>query len=113
MFTVQEPSRCELWEFRICAANDEGLGPFSAIKQSYFTPHIPKGKPENVIVGNITAQSVTVAWAPVADLKDEGSDGYRVSTASYLSFVVILALTKPIIYDKANYLSLALKQSWY
>lgn len=98
MFTVQEPSRCELWGFRICAANDEGLGPFSAIKQSYFAPHIPKGKPENVIVGNITAQRVTVAWAPVADLKDEGSDGYRVSSCKLLKFCSYLGI------DKANYL---------
>jgi len=78
MFIVQEPSRCELWEFRICAANDEGVGPFSAIEQSFFAPHIPKGKPENVTVGKITAQSVNVSWARVADLKEGGSDGYRI-----------------------------------
>ena len=94
MFTVQEPSRCELWEFRICAANDEGLGPFSAIEQSYFAPHIPKGKPENVTVANITAQSVNIAWAPVADLKDEGSDGYRVSSCKFLKFCSYVGIDK-------------------
>ena len=94
MFTVQERSRCELWEFRICAANDEGLGPFSAIEQSYFAPHIPKGKPENVTVANITAQSVNIAWAPVADLKDEGSDGYRVSSCKFLKFCSYVGIDK-------------------
>ena len=79
MFTVEEPGRCELWEFRICAVNDEGQGPFSATEQAFFAPHIPKGKPENVALRNITVQSVNISWAPVGDSKEGRSDGYRVS----------------------------------
>lgn len=104
MFIVQELSRCELWEFRICAANDEGVGPFSAIEQSFFAPHIPKGKPENVTVGKITAQSVNVSWARVADLKEGGSDGYRVSDWKLLKFCVHVS------FIKASYSYLTLKE---
>jgi len=86
MFIVQELSRCELWEFRICAANDEGMSPFSATERSFFAPHIPKGRPENVIVSEIAAHSVNVSWAPVAGVKEGGSDGYRVSDWKLLKF---------------------------
>ena len=42
MFIVQEPSLCELWEFRFCAAIDEGVGPFRGIEQSFFAPSVTK-----------------------------------------------------------------------
>lgn len=54
-------------------------------------------------VGNITAQSVNVLWAPVADLKDEGSDGYRVSSCKLLKFCSYAGI------DKANYSYVVIK----
>ena len=42
MFIVQEPSLRELWEFRIFAAIDEGVGPFRGIEQSFFAPPVTK-----------------------------------------------------------------------
>lgn len=96
MFTVQEPGHCELWEFQICAANDKGLGPFSAIEQSIFGLHTPKGKPENVTVDKITIHSVNVSWAPVADSKEGGFDGYRVSNWKLLKFCIYVCLSNTI-----------------
>ena len=42
MFIVQETSLFELWEFRIFAAIDEGVGPFRGIEQSFFAPPVTK-----------------------------------------------------------------------
>lgn len=77
IFSVRGPGQCELWQFRICAVNDEGLGPFSAIEKIIR-------KPENVSVGRITASSVKISWTPVADSKVGSIDGYTVSSSKLL-----------------------------
>ena len=76
IFSVRGLSQCEDWEFRIRVGNVVGLGPFSAIQKSLV---VPKGKPENVNVRNITESSVQVAWMPIPDLIEGDIDGYRVS----------------------------------
>ncbi|KAL9967619.1 hypothetical protein ACROYT_G025889 [Oculina patagonica] len=72
--TFSIPGQCEVWEFRIRAGNEKGLGPFSAIENASFV----FGKPERVDVENITVSSVQVAWTPVAVPKGGSIDGYRI-----------------------------------
>ena len=84
IFSVRGPGQYEVWQFRICAVNDEGLGRFSAIEKSYFGQDAPIREPENVGVGRITASSVKISWTPVADSKVESIDGYMVSSSKLL-----------------------------
>lgn len=80
-FSIQDPGYYKLWEFRIRAGNDIGLGPFSAIEQSYSGQDAPEGKPEDVSIGEITARSVKLSWKPVSPPSKGGSiDGYSVRT---------------------------------
>ena len=87
IFSLRGPGQCEHWEFRIRAGNDEGVGPFSAIEKSFFGQDVPKDKPENVSVENITTSSVQVAWTPIANSKGGSIDGYRVSRLELVFFV--------------------------
>lgn len=88
VFPVPDPGYYKLWEFRIRAGNNEGLGPFSAIEQSYSGQDAPESAPEEVSVGEVTARSVKLSWKPVAAAKGGSVDGYRVSglTLSVLNF---------------------------
>lgn len=78
-FTVPDPGYYKLWEFRIRAVNNEGLGPWSPIEQSFSGQDKPDGKPENVVVGAITARTVKLSWIPLPVPSRGSVDGYRVS----------------------------------
>ena len=66
------------WEFQIQAINEVGEGPKSPLVKQFSGQDPPKGKPEDVTVGTITARSVELLWKPVTFTR--GSvDGYRVS----------------------------------
>lgn len=78
-FTVPDPGYYKLWEFRIRAVNNEGLGPWSPTEQSYSGQDKPDGKPENVEIGEIRARSVELSWKPLPVPSRGSVDGYRVS----------------------------------
>ena len=79
IFTVPDPGYYKLWEFRIRAVNNEGLGPWSPTEQSYSGQDKPDGKPENVEIGKIEARSVKLSWKPLPVPSRGSIDGYRVS----------------------------------
>ena len=79
-YMIPDPGYYKLWEFRIRAGNDEGPGPFSTIKKSFSGQDAPKGKPENVVVFNITTDSVKISWQLVIASQNGSVDGYRVSS---------------------------------
>ncbi|KAL9959377.1 hypothetical protein ACROYT_G032696 [Oculina patagonica] len=78
VFPVPDPGYYKLWEFKIQAGNNIGLGPPSAIEQSYSGQDAPEGAPEDVSTGEITARSVQLSWKPVAPTKGGSVDGYRI-----------------------------------
>lgn len=82
--TFSIPGQCEVWEFRMRAGNEKGLGPFSAIGNASFVQVAPVRKPESVSVGSITGSSVQVAWTPVAGSKEGRIVGFRVSILNLL-----------------------------
>ena len=84
MFIVQEPSLCELWEFRFCAAIDEGVGPFRGIEQSFFAPSVTK--PQIKLPQVKLQQGVFIKEG--AFLKEGGSVDYRVSDWKFLKFCI-------------------------
>ena len=78
-FTVPNPGYYKLWEFRIRAVNNEGLGPWSPVGQSYSGQDKPDGRPEDVEIGAITARTVKLSWIPLPVPSRGSVDGYRVS----------------------------------
>jgi len=78
-FAVPNPGYYKLWEFRIRAVNNEGLGPWSPVQQSYSGQDKPDGKPENPKIGVVTARSVQLSWTPLPVPTRGSVDGYRVS----------------------------------
>ena len=84
IFPVPNPGYYKLWEFRIRAVNNEGLGPWSPTEQSYSGQDRPDGKPEDVKVGAITARSVELSWNPLPVPSRGSVDGYRVSVVKLM-----------------------------
>ena len=63
-FKIHNPGCYELWEFRICAGNNLGQGPFSGIERSRFGQDPPQGKPKDAKVRKRQVRSVEVSWKP-------------------------------------------------
>ena len=78
-FTVPKPGYYVKWEFQIVAENYIDKGPSSDIKWSFSGQDAPKGKPENVKMGDVTARTIALFWNRV-NVDGPGSiDGYNVS----------------------------------